>query len=121
MVGMKRFLAVFTVLVAAALPIVAGQTARPSKLIDSVALLRDLKTLSADDMQGRQVDTPGGAKARAFVIERFKASGVKPFATTYEAPFTFSGRGGQGERHGVNVVGHIDGTRSPAQYLVVHS
>ncbi len=92
-----------------------------SAMIDSAALLRDLQTLSADDMQGRQVDTPGGAKARAFVIERFKASGIAPFGGSYEVPFTFAaGRGGnQAERHGVNVVGHIDGTRQPRRFIVV--
>jgi Zn-dependent M28 family amino/carboxypeptidase len=92
-----------------------------STMIDSAALLRDLQTLSADDMQGRQVDTPGGAKARAFVIERFKASGIAPFGESYEVPFTFAaGRGGnQAERHGVNVVGHIDGTRQPRRFVVV--
>jgi len=96
------------------------QTARPSALIDSVQLLGDLKVLSADDMQGRQVDTPGGAKARAFVLERFKASGIKPFGDTYAEPFTFvAGRGGaQTERHGVNIVGHVDGA-DPRRYIVV--
>src|SRR5215472_11776221 len=93
---------------------------RPSTLIDSPQLLRDLQVLSADDMQGRQVDTPGGAKARAYVIERFKASGIAPFGESYEEPFTFAaGRGGTPvERHGVNVVGHIDGSDTH-HYIVV--
>ena len=97
----------------------AGQSVK-SGVIDAPALLNDLKTLSADDMQGRQVDTEGGAKARAYVIQRFKDSGIKPFGESYEEPFTFqAGRGGGNspERHGVNVVGHIDGARSG--YLVV--
>ena len=100
-----------------------SQVARPSATIDAAALLHDLQVLSADDMQGRQVDTPGGARARAFVLERFKASGVKPFGASYEAPFTFTaGPGAAGAaavRHGVNVIGHIVGTRQPARYLVV--
>jgi hypothetical protein len=99
----------------------AGQTARPSAVVDSAQLLRDLQTLSADDMQGRQVDTPGGEKARAFVIERFKASGIAPFGDSYTEPFTFAGGRGaaRADRHGVNVVGHIDGTQSPRRYLIV--
>jgi Zn-dependent M28 family amino/carboxypeptidase len=99
-----------------------GQAARPSTLIDSSQLLRDLQTLSADDMQGRQADTPGGEKARAYVTERLKASGVAPFGESYAAPFTFASGGraaAQGERHGVNVIGHIDGTRTPTRYIVV--
>src|SRR6478735_8882601 len=85
----------FTVLLA---PLAVGVSAArvvpqadvTSTLIDAPRLLSDLKTLSADDMQGRQVDTPGGAKARAFVIERFKESGIKPFGASYEEPFTYT-------------------------------
>jgi len=92
-----------------------------SKLIDATALLRDLKTLSADDMEGRAVGTPGGAKARAFVIERFKASGLVPVGDSFEHAFKFTaGRGDQQvERQGVNVLGKIVGTRFPNRYIVV--
>src|SRR5262245_29469305 len=85
----------------------AAQDAPSSTAIDAKQLLLDLKTLSADDMEGRLIDTPGGAKARAYVIERFKASGVTPIGASYEMPFTFSGGAGGAERHGVNVVGQI--------------
>jgi hypothetical protein len=50
-----------------------------SSVIDATRLLRDLQALSADDMEGRQVGTPGGAKARAYVIRRFIDSGLTPF------------------------------------------
>lgn len=92
-----------------------------SRVIDAPQLIRDLQVLSADDMEGRVVGTPGGEKARAYVIERFKASGLQPFGTTFEQPFMFTaGRGGQAaERKGVNVVGRIEGTRNPDQYIVI--
>jgi len=92
-----------------------------SSVIDAPQLLRDLQTLSADDMQGRQVGTPGGEKARAFVIERFKASGLAPIGASFESPFTFAaGRGAQqAERKGVNVIGRIEGTRSRDRYIVI--
>jgi Zn-dependent M28 family amino/carboxypeptidase len=90
--------------------------------VDGTVLLHDLQMLAADDMQGREVDTPGGQRARAYVIDRFRESGVKPF-DTYEEPFTFTGGGRRGaapaERHGVNVAGHIDGTSGSARYVVV--
>jgi Zn-dependent M28 family amino/carboxypeptidase len=72
-------------------------------------------------MEGRQAGTAGGVKARAYVIERFKASGVKPFGESYEQPFTFpSGRGASATgRQGVNVVGRTDGRRTPRHYIVV--
>src|SRR5215510_11933466 len=94
------------------------ETAR-SALIDAPQLLLDLKTLSADEMEGRQVGTPGSAKARAYMISRFKQSGIAPFGASYEVPFTFSGRGGSAARQGVNVVGRIKGTRRPQRYIVV--
>jgi len=92
-----------------------------SALIDRAQLLADLKTLSADDMQGRQVDTPGSEKARGYIEQRFRLSGIQPFGETYEFPFTFrSGRGaGAADHRGVNVVGHIVGTRTPDRYIVI--
>ena len=108
------------ILVGATAALAVRQEAVSSKIIDAPQLLQDLKTLSADDMQGRLVDSEGGAKARAFVIERFKASGIKPIGENYEQPFTFAGRGaGAAERHGVNVVGQIEGTKNPKRYIVV--
>lgn len=97
----------------------AAQAARQTS-INRDQLLADLKTLSADDMEGRLVGTPGGAKARAYVIERFKAVGLKPFGTSFESPFMFAGRGaGAAERQGINVIGHVIGTRQPNRYIVI--
>jgi Zn-dependent M28 family amino/carboxypeptidase len=101
-----------------------SQSALPavtSRVIDAPRLLEDLRVLSSDAMEGRQIGTPGGEKARAYVIARFQASGIAPFGTSYEAPFAFtSGRlASQSERRGVNVVGRIEGARWPKRYLVV--
>ena len=95
--------------------------ARPSKLIDSAQLLKDLQTLSADDMEGRQVGTPGGDKARAYVVKRFTDAGLAPFGTSFEVPFTFAGRGAVGapERKGINVVGQIRGGITPNRVIVI--
>src|SRR5262245_50509520 len=67
----------------------AAQTGAPGPAVDRDQLLSDLRTLSADDMEGRRVDTPGSARARAFVVRRFKESGLVPFGASYEHPFTF--------------------------------
>ena len=88
-----------------------------SALFDARQLLEDLRTLSADDMQGRQIGTPGGEKARAYVAERFRQSKIVPFGDTYLQPFTAAARGG--DRRGVNVVGRIDGSAEPRRYIVV--
>jgi hypothetical protein len=116
-----RPLPVVLIALALAASLALTQAARRSGLIDSAQLLRDLQTLSADDMQGRQVGTPGGEKARAYVIQRFKESGIAPFGDTFEQPFSFAAaRGGTGtDRKGVNVVGRIDGTKPSGRYLVL--
>jgi Zn-dependent M28 family amino/carboxypeptidase len=98
---------------------IAAQQAPKSSLIDSEQLLNDLKILSSDAMQGRQPGTAGGEKARAYVIERFKASGIVPFGASYEQEFRFAVRGGNAATRGVNVVGHIDGRRRPGRYIVI--
>jgi Zn-dependent M28 family amino/carboxypeptidase len=119
---MKRMsvLVVLTIALAGSLLVRASQDAPKSALIDAPQLLADLRALSADDMQGRQVDTPGGEKARAYVVARFTASGIAPFGGSFESSFAFAGRGANAtERHGVNVIGHIDGSRQPRHYIVV--
>jgi Zn-dependent M28 family amino/carboxypeptidase len=90
--------------------------------VDRDTLLRDLELLSADNMQGREVGTAGGAKACAYVTARFKASGVQSFGESYLVPFTFTPEGGGGSvqaRQGVNIVGRIDGRASDGRYLVI--
>src|SRR5918911_5217711 len=64
-----------------------------SKVINAEQLLGDVRTLSADDMEGRGAGTPGGGRARAYIIRRFEESGLKPLWSSYEQPFDLSGRG----------------------------
>ena len=100
-----------------------GQTpdvAVRSAVIDAPAMLADLKALSADDMEGRRIGTPGGARARALIEARFKAAGLLPFGTAYRHPFTApAGRGSTAAVEGSNVIGHLDGSRTPKRYIVL--
>lgn len=102
----------------AALIYIAAQQPPKSSVIDSSRLLADLKALSADGMEGRRTGTAGAEKARAFIVDRFKASGIAPFGSSYEHSFTLPGRGNTRGR-GVNVIGHVDGKRQPRRYIVV--
>jgi len=88
----------------------------PKVAVDGAQLLHDLKTLSADDMQGRQAGTAGGARARAYVVSRFKASGIQPIGESYTTEFPL---GGRQDGTGVNVVGRIPGSRQPVRHIVV--
>lgn len=82
-------------------------------------LLDDVRILSADDMEGRAVDTPGSAKARAYIEQRFGEAGIDPVkGHDYEQPFIFTEKGGA--HQGVNVVGRIEGmARSHARHVLV--
>ena len=95
------------------------RTAVQSASIDGDRLLKDLQTLAADDMEGRLPGTPGGAKARAFILQRFKEAGIQPIGDSYERPFTFHGARGTADRRGVNIVGVVTGQREPGRYVVV--
>lgn len=81
-------------------------------------LFEDVRILSADDMQGRLAGTPGNAKARAYVLERFAGIGLKPvLGSSFEQPVTFQ-RSGQ-TISGANVIGMIEGSSGSDRALVV--
>ena len=86
--------------------------------VDPDQIFRDVQVLAADDMQGRLAGSPGGDKARAYLLDRLKQAGVQPIGDSFERPFTFAPRTG-GERHGTNLVGVIRGTRQPDRYIVL--
>jgi Zn-dependent M28 family amino/carboxypeptidase len=81
--------------------------------------LDDVRILSADDMEGRGVGTPGGAKARAYIVKRFGQIGLRPQGRTFEQPFAFKPKFAIHEVAGVNLVARIQGTSSSDKVLVV--
>ncbi|MEO8160433.1 MAG: M20/M25/M40 family metallo-hydrolase [Arenimonas sp.] len=99
--------------------------------IDALALLNDVKTLSAPAMQGRAVGTPGGKLARDYIARRLVEIGLEPaFGRSFEQPFQFTpGRGIRfwGAKFwqapvaipGVNLAALVRGTVDPGHYLVV--
>lgn len=113
----RRFLVYASIaLLAAVAPLGAQQAARAT--VDGPNALRDLETLSADAMEGRLTGTPGSAKARAFIVRRFKDVGIQPIGDTYERPFTVRGRGDV-DRSGTNIIGVVRGRREPTKFIVV--
>jgi Zn-dependent M28 family amino/carboxypeptidase len=123
-----RFFLVCCTLVAIALPACTqvqtgaapADTARvapPAERVDSARLIRDISVLAADSMEGRRTGTPGSARARAFLVQRFREVGLTAFGTGYEQEFSFTGRDGTAFR-GTNVVGYVRGSEHPERYLV---
>lgn len=97
---------------------------------DALSLLGDVKNLSAPAMEGRAVGTPGGRKAREYLIERYTAIGLEPVGKGYGQQFSFTpGRGIRFWRAkfwetpqpvaGVNLAGRIRGSVEPEKYLVI--
>lgn len=86
--------------------------------IDSAMMMRDIAVLADDSMEGRRVGTPGGARARSFLVRRYTDIGVQPVgASGFEHPFTFVR--GDSTIRGVNVVGMVRGSAEPDRYIVV--
>jgi hypothetical protein len=85
-------------------------------VLDSARLMADLSALAADSMEGRRLGTPGGARARAFLLRAFARTGLVPVRDSFSMPFTVK-QGG--DLRGANVVGMIRGTIHPDRYIVV--
>jgi Zn-dependent M28 family amino/carboxypeptidase len=96
----------------------AATLASQSVAIDGPQLLKDLAVLAADDMQGREAGSAGGARARAYIEERFKASGLRPVGASYLQEFPLPIADGS-TRTGVNVVGRLDGRGRADRFIVV--
>ncbi|KQS54314.1 peptidase M28 [Brevundimonas sp. Leaf363] len=88
---------------------------------DYAQLLEDVRVLSADDMQGRDTGSEGGARARAYIIGRLEALGVAPSSMGREQPFEAAGHTREGPKtfNGVNILGQIPGTRVGGRWIVV--
>ncbi len=68
----------------------AGCAQPAASLIRQDKVTRIEKILSADDMQGRQVFTPGIEKAASFIIQEFKSAGLKPIQGSKDFRQTFT-------------------------------
>jgi Zn-dependent M28 family amino/carboxypeptidase len=92
----------------------AAGPAGTKKKIDAARLLEDVRTLSADAMEGRGAGTKGGELARAYVERRFTEAGLAPLWSSFEQPFDLPSKS-----KGVNVVGYVKGTKYPERLIVV--
>ncbi len=84
-------------------------------------LLEDLRILAHDDMAGRDTGSPGGERARDYIVSRLEALGVEAPLTGRLQPWSAPNRSriGAVNYDGVNVVGLIRGTERPDRYIVV--
>lgn len=84
-------------------------------------LLADVRILSADDMEGRDTGSAGGARARAYIVSRLEAMGIAAPPVGRLQPWSAQGRTREGPRtyNGVNILGLVEGTRVSDRYIVV--
>lgn len=88
----------------------------PEPVLDLARLHRDFRALADPSMEGREVGTPGGKLARAFLQKRFREQGLEPVFANYQQPFAF---GVLKKREGANLVGRIRGTAHPDRFIVL--
>lgn len=88
-----------------------------SKLFDAAQLIRDIRILSSDEMEGRSADRASIAKARDYVEKRFADVGIRPFGNSYRQEFEIKQRSGDALK-GVNFVGQVVG-RKKDKFIVI--
>jgi Peptidase family M28 len=100
-------------------PLLRAQS-RPA-VQDSVTslLMRRLSALAADSMEGRRAGSPGGARARAWIIRELQAMGVQPLGARFEMPFALRMRTPGPDSVGTNIIARIPGTRGTGKALVL--
>lgn len=82
---------------------------------DTAALMQTVRVLAADSMEGRRAGTPGGARARRYLIARLEALGIAPLDRSYEHNFVLP----RDSAGGVNILAALPGTRQDAAYIVL--
>jgi len=86
--------------------------------IDSLQLIKDIRTLSANKFEGRRTGTKGNRLAQFYILDRFKQAGLQLFHGTYEYPFYFM----EGEKRvmGTNLYGYIPGKTEDVIVITGH-
>ena len=96
------------------------QQSAPAHEVDPEQLLRDVRILSDDYFEGRKTDSKGGFLAQGYVIARFSGIGLRSFSDTYTQPFeTVNQRSGEAFDDAANIIGYVEGTENPDEYIVV--
>jgi len=85
------------------------------KVITEAEVSRIVKTLSADEMQGRMTFTPGIAKASAFIQKEFKKAGLQPLpgSKSFEQAFAMY------KVEPISAAIQLAGTAVPAEDIIV--
>jgi hypothetical protein len=103
-------------------PSAAPTTSGPAAVATTVTaeeLMREVRVLAHDSMEGRRIGTPGGARARHYLAGAFERSGMERLGERYDHPFSFVREGDGARLDGGNVMGVVRGRTNPDRYIVV--
>ena len=88
--------------------------------IDRDKLLRDVKILSSDALEGRETGTVGNLMAQVFIEHRFEELGLKKFGESYRHLFDHTNqRRNQTFTNAVNLIGYVEGSKNPERFIVM--
>jgi Zn-dependent M28 family amino/carboxypeptidase len=82
-------------------------------------LIKDLKILSSEEMEGRKPGTKGHKIAQKYIIQRFDESGVVPYYKNYSDPFEINNAKEKGVL-GENIIGKINGRSDKVIVISAH-
>jgi Zn-dependent M28 family amino/carboxypeptidase len=109
---MKSLAVALAVFLALSVALTRAQVAASADVpVDVEALMETVRTLSSPAFEGRRTGTPGNAKARALVTDRFRSSGLTPLGRDFELPFKFTRNADAQE--GVNIAAICPGRGAP--------
>jgi len=83
----------------------------------SEPVLRHLRYLSSDSLQGRRIGTKGGKLSQDYIVSQLKKNNIKPLANEYLAPFSIAGIFNAIQGH--NVVGLVEGSEFTDRFIVL--
>ena len=98
--------------------LLAGLAAKAQSSIDSLQLIKDIRTLSSDKFEGRRTGSKGSRQAQFYLKDRFKQIGIQPYHNTFEYPFFFSE--GEKQTMGTNLFGYIKGKSDSVIVVSAH-
>lgn len=90
-----------------------------SDVIDACRLICDIRHLSSDAMEGRSAERPSINKARDFIEQRFRESGLEPVDRSFRQEFRIVLPRPEDTLLGVNFVGMIKGGGKADKYIVI--
>jgi Zn-dependent M28 family amino/carboxypeptidase len=93
----------------------AAQVAAP---IAADELISTVRILASQQFEGRRTGTPGGLRARQWVLEQFKTAGMMPAGADYLVPFQFTAKAGA-RVDGANIAGRCPASAPGDKVFVV--